>query len=63
MTNQRTKKDGSQTIATPTEELTDAQLAAVTGGTTRGASTGMATGKRIHKPIEVSPAAESPSEG
>ena len=63
MANQQTRKDRSQTAATPTKELTDAELGAVIGGASRDASTGMPTGKRMHKPIALSAAAEPPSEG
>jgi bacteriocin-like protein len=62
MANQQTKKDGSQTIAMPTQELTDAELAAVTGGT-RDVASGMPTGQRMHKPFAASIPAEPSSEG
>ena len=62
MPNQPTEKDRSKSAAIPTQELTDAELEAVTGGV-RDASTGMATGKRQYTPIRVNAGAEPSSEG
>ena len=62
MPNQPTEKDRSKSAAIPTQELTDAELEAVTGGV-RDASTGMASGKRQYTPIRVNAGAEPSSEG
>lgn len=66
MPNQPTEKDRSKTAAMPAQELpqelTGAELEAVTGGV-RDASTGMASGKRQYTPIRVNAGAEPSSEG
>ena len=66
MANQPTGKDRSKSAAMPgeklTQELTDAELEAVTGGV-RDASTGMASGKRQYTPIRVNAAPDSSTDG
>ena len=67
MPNQPTEKDRSKSAAMPrekfTQELTDAELEAVTGGAARDASTGMASGKRQYTPIGVNAVPDSSTDG